>query len=123
MRLHSTCLNGILGNAYESNILKCYLESKNLSVNDFLHAVCAWMGDGTHVPTSSQSHPLLTPDTYICQQCGLRALKNLAYHYRKTIPKEDLPEAVSRRENCYWGKECRTQFKSPAHAMYVRVCV
>lgn len=122
MDFHSTCLNGILGNAYESNILKSYLESKNLSIRDFVLAVCTWMGTGTNAATSSGSH-LLTPDTYVCHVCALVALKKLAYDYRKDIPKEEFPESVTRREDCYWGKECRTQFKNPHHAMYVHVII
>ena len=121
MHLESTCLNGILGNAYESNILKSYLDNKNFSIDDFVHALCAWMGDGGRVTTSSSGQMPITPDTYICSGCALVALRQLAYHYRMTIPKEDLPSAVTSREDCYWGKECTTQFRTLAHAMYVHM--
>ena len=120
LNLHTTCLNGILGNAYESNILKSYLESKSFSIRDFVQELCAWMGgSGIHVTSVTPSHTHITPDTYVCHGCGLRALKDLAYHYRKAIPKEDLPTSVTEREDCHWGKECHTQFNKPAHAMYV----
>lgn len=119
MNLHQTCLNGILGNAYESNILKSCLESKHWSINDFVQAICNWMGSVATVTTSSSSSVTITPDTYICHVCALSALKKLAYGYRRDIPNEDLPDSVTRREDCYWGKECRTQYKNPVHAMYV----
>lgn len=33
----------------------------------------------------------LKGDSAICNKCGAKALRHLAYFYRKTIPAEDLP--------------------------------
>jgi E3 ubiquitin-protein ligase CHFR len=112
MDFHSTCLNGILGNAYECTILKDYFDSKSLTVKDFLQACCAKMTSGEYVCSDYR----LTPSTTCCHSCALKGLKDLAYLYRKDIPSNDLPLEVTRRVDCYWGKECRTQFNKPEHA-------
>ena len=112
MNLQSTCLNGILGNAHESNILKNYLEAKHLTVKDFLLACCDKMESGDYVCSDAR----VSPTVACCQRCAVKSLKELAYHYRKDIPSSELPEAVTRRPDCYWGKECRTQYNKPTHA-------
>lgn len=108
----TTCLNGILGNAYESTILKNYLDDKGLTIKDFLQACCAKMESGDY----SCSDMRLSPLTNICRLCAQKFLKELAYLYRKDIPDSDLPDEVVGRVDCYWGKECRTQFNKPNHA-------
>ena len=112
MNFNTTCLNGILGNAYESNVLKTYLEDKSLTIKDFHQACCDKMGSGAYTCSSSG----LTPGTACCHGCALKSLKELAYHYRKDIPSSELPAEVNRRVDCYWGKECRTQYTKPTHA-------
>lgn len=112
LNFHSTCLNGILGNAYESNILKEYIESKGLSIKDFLQACCEKMERGEYTCTGSG----VTTATITCYNCALKLLKELAYLYRGDIPRADLPVEVTRRVDCYWGKDCRTQFTKPEHA-------
>ena len=112
LNLSSTCLNGILGNAYESDILKNYLEGKGLSIKDFLQACCAKLESNDY----HCSDPRLTTSTNVCHVCAGKSLKELAYLYRRDIASGDLPLEVTRRIDCYWGKECRTQFK-PHHAM------
>ena len=113
LNFSSTCLNGILGNTYESNILKEYLNSKELSIGRFVQACCAKMESGEY----SCSEPRLSStSTITCHSCALVSLKELAYLYRKDIPNSHLPDDVTRRIDCYWGKECRTQFNKTSHA-------
>lgn len=112
MNFQRTCLNGVLGNAYESNILKNYLEDKSLTIKDFHQACCAKLEGGVYTCSDARA----TPTTICCYKCALKVLKELAYQYRKDIPSSDLPVEVTRRIDCYWGKECRTQFTKSAHA-------
>lgn len=112
LNFYPTCLNGILGNAYESNVLKNYFESKGITIRDFLQLCCRKMDSGEYACPGLQ----ITPTTTCCQDCALMLLKRLAYLYRRDIPSSDLPNEVSRRVDCHWGSECRTQFSKPDHA-------
>ena len=112
MNFLPTCLNGILGNAYESTILKDYLEGKAFTIKDLLLQCCGKLESGEF----ASPDPRLTPATITCQKCAQKCLKGLAYQYRRDIPHSQLPTEVARRVDCYWGKECRTQFSKPEHA-------
>lgn len=112
LNFHSTCLNGILGNAYESTILKDHFERKGLTIRDFLQVCCVKLEAGEYTCSDYR----LTASTITCHSCALKALKDLACQYRGDIPSSDLPDEVTRRVNCYWGKECRTQYTKPEHA-------
>ena len=53
----------------------------------------------------------------VCYKCGLRIFKELAYQFRVALkPKDISPITMRNRENCYYGKHCRTQYTKPAHA-------
>ena len=102
----------MLGNAYESNILKEYLQGKGLSVRDMAQACCDKLERGEYSCTDSR----VTPRSIACRSCAGKQLKELAYQYRRDVPSSELPEEVTRRVDCYWGKECRTQYNKPEHA-------
>ena len=117
MNLPNTCLNGIIGNAYECNVLKMYLERKGWSIKDFFRILGDELDRGS---LSAISHGVvLTSDTITCFNCAQELLRKLAYDYRLAIPSEELPVGVGGRPDCYWGKECRTQYRNPTHARYV----
>jgi E3 ubiquitin-protein ligase CHFR len=53
----------------------------------------------------------------VCYKCGLKIFKELAYQFRVAMkPNEIVPVAMRNRENCYYGKQCRTQYTKPIHA-------
>ncbi|KTG33038.1 hypothetical protein cypCar_00009783 [Cyprinus carpio] len=54
----------------------------------------------------------ITGSSFLCYCCGLRTFRELAYKYREHIPPSDLPDSVTARPNCYWGRNCRTQVKA-----------
>ena len=54
----------------------------------------------------------------LCYACGLRNFKELAYQFRRDIPKSELPPEVTARSDCYWGRNCRTARNKPHHAQY-----
>ncbi|XP_048252090.1 E3 ubiquitin-protein ligase CHFR-like [Haliotis rufescens] len=116
MNFGKKCLpNLILDNTSESTIFKDYLEANNISVRDVLKEGLAKLESGQY-KCFDQMRGVVDGETYFCYMCGLRNFKDLAYQYRKDIPKENLPEAVQRRSDCYWGKNCRTQRNKPHHA-------
>ena len=112
MKFNSTCLNGILGNGYESNILKTYLQGKDMTVDDLFRACCEKMSSGVYTCQNSA----VTTTTVSCHYCVMKYFKELVYQYRRDIPSSELPAEVIGRTNCYWGKECRTQYTKLAHA-------
>jgi len=53
----------------------------------------------------------------VCYKCGLNIFKQLAYQFRVGMKVNDiLPITMRNRENCYYGKHCRTQYTKPGHA-------
>ena len=112
MKFNSTCLNGILGNGYESNILKNYLQGKSMTIVNLFQACCEKMESGVY-PCSNSS---VTTATVGCHYCVLKYFKELVYQYRRDIPSSELPVEVTRRTDCHWGNECRTQYTKIAHA-------
>ncbi|XP_056004862.1 E3 ubiquitin-protein ligase CHFR-like isoform X2 [Ostrea edulis] len=115
-------LNLILDNTYESEILKNYLEEKKMTLNE-MRDVCMQKLDAGTYRCTDQIRLQVTSDSTVCYPCALRNFKDLAYAFRADIKKEDLPEAVRRRADCYWGKNCRTQRNKPHHAQnFSHIC-
>lgn len=53
----------------------------------------------------------------VCYKCGLNLFKQLAYEFRvRMTPDEIHPIALRQRQNCHYGRHCRTQFNKLAHA-------
>lgn len=116
MNLGRKCLvNLILENPYESEILQNYLEEKKMTLNEMRDICMQKLDEGTY-KCIDQRRLNLTSESTVCYPCALRNFKDLAYSFRSDIKKEDLPEAVRRRNDCYWGKNCRTQKNKPHHA-------
>jgi len=108
--------NLIRNNQHESEILKNYLLSKNITSKDLLRTCIEKLNDGAFTCNTQ-------PNDIVCYRCGLRDFETLAYQYRRDIPIDDLPNAVKARENCYWGKACRTQYHNINHARrYNHIC-
>ncbi|XP_060073943.1 E3 ubiquitin-protein ligase CHFR-like isoform X2 [Ylistrum balloti] len=116
IRFGKKCLSAIiLENQFESQVLKNYLEKKNLSVKYVLDQCLAKVDTGVFSfrdPTTIQ----INGGTPICYACALRKFKDLAYQYRFSIPRNDLPAEVTSRPDCHWGKNCRTQRHNINHA-------
>lgn len=123
MNLGRKCLvNLILENPYESEILQNYLEEKKMALNEMRDICMQKLDEGTY-KCIDQMRLNLTSERTVCYPCALRNFKDLAYTFRSDIKKEDLPEAVRRRNDCYWGKNCRTQKNKPHHAQnFNHVC-
>ncbi|XP_062508883.1 E3 ubiquitin-protein ligase CHFR-like isoform X2 [Corticium candelabrum] len=119
INLSDTHLNGILnkGNIYESDVLKDCLKAKGLTIRDVLKDCAAKLDNGEYQNIGATRVPLRS-DTTICYRCCLTNFQQLVYFYRKDLPVEDLPIEVVSRPDCYWGKNCRTQYNKPHHARH-----
>ena len=53
----------------------------------------------------------------VCYKCGLNLFKQLAYEFRVRMKADEIhPIAFRQREDCHYGRNCRTQFNKLAHA-------
>ncbi|XP_073257835.1 E3 ubiquitin-protein ligase CHFR-like isoform X2 [Porites lutea] len=115
-RVGETNLSSLINNnLYESKILKDYLTEQSLSKEDLVQK-CLQKLDAKEYSTIDGASHNLTSSTVLCYRCALRNLQELAYQFRRDIPRDQLPDAVNSRVDCYWGKNCRTQKTKPLHA-------
>ncbi|XP_004345239.1 hypothetical protein CAOG_06490 [Capsaspora owczarzaki ATCC 30864] len=114
-------------NTTESDLLRDYLTSKSLTIND-MYKDCITNLDSKKFKLEAPNkdiypQPLVfggqpaipTGDTVLCRTCVVPFLGQLAYQYREAIPNSDLPSRPH-RPKCYWGSNCKTQVNTPHHA-------
>lgn len=119
LNLTDKCLDGVLNNNnYESEILQNYLSAQGKTWRDMLQETLQGLQHGLY----SVSDPRISANTVLCQGCGLRTFKELAYKYRVNIPAHDLPSSVTSRPDCYWGRNCRTQVKAHHARNFNHIC-
>uniref|UniRef100_A0A673H2Q6 E3 ubiquitin-protein ligase CHFR n=1 Tax=Sinocyclocheilus rhinocerous TaxID=307959 RepID=A0A673H2Q6_9TELE len=101
-----------------------YFSSQNLTLT-----INVWMEFLMAINTSLKSfrcvqfvYYRITANSFLCYCCGLRTFRELAYKYREHIPPSDLPDSVTARPNCYWGRNCRTQVKAHHALKFNHVC-
>ncbi|CAG09691.1 unnamed protein product, partial [Tetraodon nigroviridis] len=113
------CLDGVLNNnSYESEVLQNYLSSRGKSWKDLRQEALQSIEQGKYDLTDRR----ISRSTIMCIYCGLRALADLAYKYRQSIPPSELPAAVTARPDCYWGRNCRTQVKAHHAMKFNHIC-
>uniref|UniRef100_A0A674NSG6 Checkpoint with forkhead and ring finger domains, E3 ubiquitin protein ligase n=1 Tax=Takifugu rubripes TaxID=31033 RepID=A0A674NSG6_TAKRU len=118
LNLTDKCLDGALNsNAYESDVLQNYLSSRGKSWKDLRQEALQNVEQGKY-PADCR----ISGSTIMCSDCGLRALRDLAYKYRQDIPSSELPAAVTARPDCYWGRNCRTQVKAHHAMKFNHIC-
>jgi E3 ubiquitin-protein ligase CHFR len=105
----------LFGNLYESRVLKDYLHKKNLTLKDFLQVCLDKLDDGTYCASDTRETQI-SSETILCFGCALENFMELAYQYRKDLPIKELPDVVTKRLDCHWGKNCRTQSHNYIHA-------
>lgn len=126
MKFYNNCLDGvILNNQYESQILKNYVNDKGWTIHDLLSKCLEKLDSKSYTTTDLVLKPELSSKFILCHGCGLKNLRELAFQFRRDIPRNELPAAVTSRPDCHWGKNCRTQTNptNPHHASrYNHVC-
>eukprot|EP00730_Choanoeca_flexa_P005643 TRINITY_DN11991_c1_g1_i1.p1 TRINITY_DN11991_c1_g1~~TRINITY_DN11991_c1_g1_i1.p1 ORF type:complete len:692 (+),score=144.81 TRINITY_DN11991_c1_g1_i1:255-2330(+) len=111
-------LRVINNNTFESKVLLDYAAAKSWT-NQQLYADIMDRFKSGAITSMVQG---LTVDTPVCRNCVVEILRPLAWLYREAIPKADLPPSAtskadgSRRDDCWYGYNCRTQFSRPHHA-------
>ncbi|KAJ3158846.1 hypothetical protein HDU86_002534 [Geranomyces michiganensis] len=122
------------GNMTERSLLKEQLEATFNTLDAGVRAV--WqaafdaMQDGIYYPSPSRmgangpnAFPYSTAvdrvtdvETLLCGSCANQVLAHMMEWYRKNIPRNELVPKLRNRPDCWYGKDCRTQFHSLAHA-------
>ena len=107
-----------LGNTYERQILVDYYTAKGMTLDQLFADIKAKCADGTFTMPPPLANPgtSLTLTSSVCQPCFSRGVNHLLLQYRKAIPNSELPEAVTRRQNCWYGQGCRTMTHNRQHA-------
>jgi E3 ubiquitin-protein ligase CHFR len=60
---------------------------------------------------------LVPSSKVVCYKCGLKLFKELAFQFRQQMkPDEIHSNALRQRDNCYYGRHCRTQYTKLTHA-------
>uniref|UniRef100_A0A8C1JA87 E3 ubiquitin-protein ligase CHFR n=1 Tax=Cyprinus carpio TaxID=7962 RepID=A0A8C1JA87_CYPCA len=119
LNLNDKCLDGVFnGNQYESEVLQNYLTSRGMSWRHMLQEALQAVQQGLY----QLSDYRITANAFLCYCCGLRTFRELAYKYREHIPAPELPDSVTTRPNCYWGRNCRTQVKAHHALKFNHIC-
>ncbi|XP_051981668.1 E3 ubiquitin-protein ligase CHFR [Xyrauchen texanus] len=119
LNLTDKCLDGVLNsNQYESEVLQNYLTSRGITWRHMLQEALQAVQQGQYHLTDYR----ITANSFLCYCCGLRFFRELAYKYREDIPPSELPDAVTTRPDCYWGRNCRTQVKAHHAMKFNHIC-
>uniref|UniRef100_A0A671S5N4 E3 ubiquitin-protein ligase CHFR n=1 Tax=Sinocyclocheilus anshuiensis TaxID=1608454 RepID=A0A671S5N4_9TELE len=119
LNLNDKCLDGVFnGNQYESEVLQNYLTSRGMSWRHMLQEALQAVQQGLYQLSDFR----ITANSFLCYCCGLRTFRELAYKYREHIPAPELPDSVTTRPNCYWGRNCRTQVKAHHALKFNHIC-
>ncbi|XP_056602745.1 E3 ubiquitin-protein ligase CHFR isoform X2 [Triplophysa dalaica] len=119
LNLTDKCLDGVLNsNHFESEVLKNYLSSRGMTWKHVLQEALQAIQQGQY----HLSDYRITANSLLCFCCGLRTFRELAYKYRERIPPSELPDAVTTRPDCYWGRNCRTQVKAHHAMKFNHIC-
>lgn len=80
--------------------------------------------DSCTAMTIAKAHNI--KEALYCECCAIEALRNIVDRWWTDIrrnKKDTLPAAVRDLEDCWYGRECRTQFYRPEHAQrYNHIC-
>lgn len=119
LNLTDKCLEGVLNsNHFESEVLKNYLISRGMTWKHMLQEALQAVQQGSY----HLSDYRITTNSLLCYCCGLRTFRELAYKYRERIPPSELPDTVTTRPDCYWGRNCRTQVKAHHAMKFNHIC-
>ena len=105
-----------LGNPSERQILLEYLQQQGISTNEMLQDCLGRAAAGTFELATSSGGAAVAVDVRTCHACYEAVFSTLCYQYRAAIPPARLPAGVTSRQDCWYGRDCRTQRTKPTHA-------
>lgn len=112
------------GNNVEIGILQGYMERAGIAVPAAWRECLDKFAAGTWKPDMTTVRGEVTTATVACKPCAMRVFSALLFHFRRAVPRDALPGSIAARGDCWFGQQCRTQHKNPAHAQnYNHVCL
>jgi len=110
-------LNNLVNdNPVESQIIQDFLINHQLTMRDLLVRCCDRL-DRNEFQLAALANTAVPSSKVVCYKCGLNLFKQLAYEFRVRMTADEIhPIALRQRENCHYGRHCRTQFNKLAHA-------
>ena len=109
-----------LGNGFERDVLTTYLSGKGKGIADLYIECLARAEAGTMIVRDiiGMVPGVAVPDLDgpTCHRCYERIFDSLVFQYRAELSAADLPDAVTRRSDCWHGIGCRTQIHNRQHA-------
>ncbi|KAJ6234606.1 ubiquitin ligase protein chfr [Anaeramoeba flamelloides] len=111
------------GNLVELKYLNDCLEDNEIDMDAFFKKCLEDLDNGTYTNTDMPKFHGMSSKTSMCYKCFQQMKLELVYSYRRHIDKNLLPRTVTRRHDCWYGRNCRTQFTKKQHAEnYNHVC-
>lgn len=106
------------GNHVEQDITKNYIRERGKTVHEIVHEWIIKLDTGEIDQPNLSAAPMqpITSATHLCNACSQIVAAHILHWFRLSIPKSELPPYVARREDCWWGHDCRTQHHNLDHA-------
>lgn len=106
------------GNLHEQDITKRYISEHRLEIQAVIHDFLSKMDRGEIEKPRfyGNHHASFTSESHFCDQCADTLVQHLIYHFRLSVPKQELPPDAAGREDCWYGRLCRTQLHKVAHS-------
>ncbi|CAF2951042.1 unnamed protein product [Rotaria sp. Silwood2] len=116
--------NFVNDNPIESQIVQNYVTSHGATMRELLVECCQRLDRRQFTCTGIDRNVAVPSKRILCYKCALNIFKELVYQFRVSMKQNDiLPIAMRNRENCYYGKQCRTQYTRSVHAQkYNHAC-
>jgi len=110
-------INLVNNNPVETQIVQNYLTTHRITTRELLLECCQRLDRKEFTCTSIDRNTAVPSRKIVCYKCGLNIFKELAYQYRVAMKVNDiLPITMRNREDCYYGRQCRTQYTKLGHA-------
>ncbi|CAF1199673.1 unnamed protein product [Rotaria sp. Silwood1] len=117
-------INLVNDNPIESQIIQNFLTNHNATMRELLIECCRRLDKREFTCTNIDRNHTVPSTKIVCYKCALKIFKELVFQFRISMKQNDiLPITMRNRENCYYGKQCRTQYTKVSHAQkYNHAC-
>ncbi|KAJ6226768.1 ubiquitin ligase protein chfr [Anaeramoeba flamelloides] len=109
-------------NKFERGVLVKYLEDQDFSFQDMWEQIMKALENGAYSSTDAPNFHNLSPNDKSCESCLEGVVSELIYSYRTNIPNSELPPKITKRQNCWYGRNCRTQKKYDHSSKLNHIC-
>ncbi|CAF4724849.1 unnamed protein product, partial [Rotaria sp. Silwood1] len=101
-----------------------FLTNHNATMRELLIECCRRLDKREFTCTNIDRNHTVPSTKIVCYKCALKIFKELVFQFRISMKQNDiLPITMRNRENCYYGKQCRTQYTKVSHAQkYNHAC-